>query len=165
MLVSKVETGLRLAIVTIVWAARWMTVSISYSPRMRSSSAWSRTSPRTTLTCSIQPGAHQLALRHPIAHQADHIRARCQPAVAPASCRPGRWRRSRMPVDPARKNDFIPISSMVHSLAAIVFQQLHIPQCIHTLPEAIVPIGRSTGHPPPAVPAALLPRGCQSPSI
>jgi len=32
-----------------LWAARWMTVSISKSPRMRSSRAWPRTSPRTTL--------------------------------------------------------------------------------------------------------------------
>src|SRR6266850_7528448 len=32
-----------------------MTVSISYSPRARSSRTWSRTSPRTTLTCSITP--------------------------------------------------------------------------------------------------------------
>ena len=37
--VSSVETGLRLAMVTIVCAARWMTVSISFSPRTRSSSA------------------------------------------------------------------------------------------------------------------------------
>ena len=38
MFVSKVETGLRLAMPTIVWAARWKTVSTSYSPRARSSS-------------------------------------------------------------------------------------------------------------------------------
>ena len=36
MFVSSVETGLRLAIVTIVCAARWMTVSASYSPMTRS---------------------------------------------------------------------------------------------------------------------------------
>src|SRR5207245_938397 len=38
-------------VLAMVCAARWMTVSISYSPSARSRSAWSRTSPRTTLTC------------------------------------------------------------------------------------------------------------------
>ena len=75
MLVSKVETGLRLAMPTMVWAARWKTVSISYSPRLRSSSSRSQMSPRTTLTRSMRTGAHQLALRDPVADQADDIRA------------------------------------------------------------------------------------------
>src|SRR5947209_19916073 len=54
MLVSHVETGLRFAIVTMVCAARCMTVAISYSPRARSSITWSRTSPRTIFTFSIK---------------------------------------------------------------------------------------------------------------
>ena len=55
MFVSKVETGLRFAMPTMVWAARWMTVSISCSPSTRSRVAWWRTSPRTTFTQPIDP--------------------------------------------------------------------------------------------------------------
>src|SRR4051794_21780741 len=55
MFVSNVEVGLRLAMPTIVCAARCMTVSISYSPSTRSISAASQRSPRTTLTRSSCP--------------------------------------------------------------------------------------------------------------
>ena len=101
MFVSKVETGLRLAMPTIVWAARWKTVSISYSPRARSSSAWSRTSPRTTLTRSIRPAADELALRHPVADQADDVgpgleQAADEPAADQAG-RPGHEGRPILP--------------------------------------------------------------------
>src|ERR1700682_5807529 len=51
---SKVEIGFRLAPPTIVWAARWMTVSTSYSPITRSSTAWSSTSPRARLVSPIR---------------------------------------------------------------------------------------------------------------
>ena len=54
-LVSKVDTGFLLAMPTMVWAARWNAVSTSYSPRILSSSGWSRTSPRTTRTCRSRP--------------------------------------------------------------------------------------------------------------
>src|SRR5271154_3358805 len=50
MFVSNVEVGLRLATGTVVCAARWSTVSTSYSPRTRSRRVPSRTSPRTILT-------------------------------------------------------------------------------------------------------------------
>ena len=50
MFVSNVDTGPRLATPTIAWAARWKTVSTSYSPSTRSISAASQTSPCTTST-------------------------------------------------------------------------------------------------------------------
>src|SRR5689334_5905086 len=53
MLLSNVDSGFRLAIPTMVWAARWNTVSISYSASVRSIRSRSRISPRTTLTHSI----------------------------------------------------------------------------------------------------------------
>src|ERR1035437_6062608 len=55
MLVSSVEMGFRFATPTIACAARWKTVSISYSPSERSSTSWSRTSPRTTVTLFSRP--------------------------------------------------------------------------------------------------------------
>ncbi len=71
--VSNVETGLRLAMVTMVWAARWITVSTSYSPSTRSRSAWSRTSPRTVATSLDQTAPHQLRLGHPVADETDEV--------------------------------------------------------------------------------------------
>ena len=50
MFVSNVDSGAVLAIPTIVWAARWKTVSTSYSPSARSISGPSQMSPWTTLT-------------------------------------------------------------------------------------------------------------------
>jgi hypothetical protein len=48
--VSNVDAGDELAVTTSAWAARWKTVSTSYSPSTRSSSASSLTSPSTTVT-------------------------------------------------------------------------------------------------------------------
>ncbi len=50
MFVSNVDSGAVLAIPTIVWAARWKTVSTSYSPTARSIRSASQMSPCTTLT-------------------------------------------------------------------------------------------------------------------
>src|SRR5687768_10024470 len=52
MLASNVLAGLRLATPTWLCAARWKTVRTSYSLSIRSTSAWSFTSPRTAVTSS-----------------------------------------------------------------------------------------------------------------
>ena len=102
MLVSSVETGLRLATPTVVCAARWKTVAISYSPSARSSASWSRTSPRTTRDPIEQAAGDQLRPRHPVADQRHDVGARGQQLAHQPAAEEARRAGDEAPAGPAR---------------------------------------------------------------
>ena len=103
-LVSKVETGLRLAMVTIVCAARWKTVSISYSPSDALEQRLVAHVAADDLDAVDEVVANQLGLRHPVAHEADDVGSRGdQPAHEPASDEARAAGDQRRPVAPERR--------------------------------------------------------------
>ena len=112
MLVSKVETGLRLAMPTMVCAARWKTVSISYSPRTRFEQGLVADVAADDLDPIDEAGADQLRAGHPVADQADDVGPGVAGAVAPASRRPARWRPVTSVGRSRQKAAFIPRPSM-----------------------------------------------------
>ena len=89
MFVSKVEIGLRFAMPTMVCAARWKTVSTSYSPSVRSSSCLVADVPADDLDLLDRAAADELALGDPVADEADDVGARRdEPPDEPAPTSP-----------------------------------------------------------------------------
>src|SRR4051812_47967299 len=143
-LASNVETGLRLAMPTIVCAARWKTISTSCSPSARSRRARSQTSPRTSLTRSIRPDRTR-------AHRGTQSRTR-QVISAPASSRRRTSQPPTSPVAPvtrtglSRQKDFIPALLPPHlpgsrATGPQLVEGLVFAIGIHREEEAPVPIG------------------------
>ena len=151
MFVSKVETGLRLAMPTIVCAARWKTVSISYSPSTRST---------TAPVADVAADDRSRDSRSPLRTSSDcgtQSRTR-QTTSAPASTRRRTSQPPTSPVAPvtsvgrSRQNDVLTTS--VHGASPASqssLEQALVAQGVHALPEALVPIAPTAAVPPPAL--------------
>src|SRR5437588_5233569 len=138
-LVSKVAVGERSAVPTSVWAARWNTVSTSYSARARSTTAASRTSPQTTSTRASVPSSAK-------AESAGSSRRRTATRASRASSA-FTSHEPRSPWAPVTKQE---VTLRVRSrpqlpgrppLRPQVVEQHRVLVGVHAVPEARVPVG------------------------
>src|SRR5262245_25214597 len=140
MLLSNVDSGLRLAVPTIVCAARCRTVSISYSFSARSTRSKSSTSPWTAVTA---PHSGLCSTSEP------GTRSRTRPTTLAPRCTSSRVVHApRMPVQPVtntlRSSQKLTSPHLPRRVAAcphvVVLDEVAVG--VHALPEAGVPVQR-----------------------
>ncbi len=110
MLVSSVETGLRLATPTVACAARCRTVTISYSPRARSIDLLVPDVAADDPHAVEQRRRDQLGLRYPVAYEHHDVGAAVDEALhEPAAEKPRAPGHEHRPVPPERRGRSVPI--------------------------------------------------------
>ena len=150
--------GLRLAVPTMAWAARWMTVSVWYSPMARSRRSRSRTSPRTTRTRSMARDRTNSDCGTQSRTTHDHFRAGRHEALSQPSRPTDRLRRSPEPGGPARSRRSFPDLPGGRVGGPQLVEVLVLAKRVHGVEEAFMPVGHELAVERPGAPRARVQR-------